>query len=170
MAMADAARGGRPLTGRAVFLWFVCFFAPIFAVNFYMARMAYDTFTGEVVANPYRHGLEYDSLLARAKAQKARGWKVDAHLSALPGGRIAIEVAPRDAAGAPVAGLTGAALVDHPVDARLNQVAAFHETSPGLYRATFERRSDLADVRIELKNGGAPAYSSVNRVALPGGR
>ena len=169
MTISGARTGGRPLTGRAVLLWFFCFFGTIFAVNFYMARMAYVTFTGEVVANPYRHGLRYDSLLARARAQKAMGWKVDAHLSALPGGKVAIDVAPRDSTGAPVVGLTGAVLVDHPVDARLNQSAAFTEASPGRYRAVFERRSAAADVRIELRRAGAPIYSSVDRVALPAG-
>lgn len=56
---------------------FVAFFAVVLAVNGVMIFFAFSTWTGLEAESAYRHGLEYNRALERARAQEALGWQVD---------------------------------------------------------------------------------------------
>ncbi len=61
----------------------VAFFGVVISVNVFMARAAISTFGGTVVDNSYVASQEFNGWLAKAAAQKARGWTVSAHLDGM---------------------------------------------------------------------------------------
>ncbi len=83
---------GRPLTGWMVLAMLLAFFGVIGSVNAVMVYSALSTFSGEVEAHPYEHGIAYNREIASAREQAARGWKVDASLERLSSGETRISV------------------------------------------------------------------------------
>ena len=69
---------GFTLTGRHVLAILFLFFGTVFSVNFYMARAAIQTFSGLEADKPYQEGLKYNDVIAAAREQAERHWKVDA--------------------------------------------------------------------------------------------
>ena len=69
-----------PITGRMVLLYFVAFFGIIFAMNFYMVRVAISSFSGVETESAYKAGLSFKNDVAAAHAQDARHWTVEASL------------------------------------------------------------------------------------------
>lgn len=94
------------LSGRRVLLYFVLFFGVIFAANFYMAREALHTFSGEVNTHPYETGLAYNKVIAAGKRQQALGWKSRITFTPTNGSKGHVHVALTDAQGAVVQGET----------------------------------------------------------------
>ena len=65
------------LNGYHVLMMFVAFFGVIIIVNFTMAWLASNTWTGLVVKNTYVASQEYNEQIELAKQQKAMGWKTE---------------------------------------------------------------------------------------------
>ena len=91
-------------TGWHITTILVAFFGVVFAVNFYMARLATTTFSGEVVENSYDASQVFNKWLDQAAKEKALGW--NAHVARQADGRLAVEVT---GAGTQTATITGEA-------------------------------------------------------------
>src|SRR5665213_1399288 len=91
---------GAPLTGGKVLAILLTFFAVVFGVNGLMGFDAISTFRGETNAHPYEAGIKFNTELAAAAAQSARGWKVE--MTMTDGVRATF----RDAQGRPLQGLS----------------------------------------------------------------
>lgn len=159
----SARRDDFVLTGRHVLATVLLFFATVFAVNFYMARVAIATFSGLEAAKPYQEGLRYDSVIAAARAQAERGWRVDAQVRrAGEAARIAVTQA--DSAGAPTPGLELNATFLHPADRRRDVKVRLAKVDAGRYAADLALQPGIWDLRIEAARGDEILFRSVNRI------
>ncbi len=66
----------KTLTGYHVLAMIVAFFTVIVSVNFTMAWLASDSWTGLVVKNSYVASQKFNGRLEAAKRQSSRGWKM----------------------------------------------------------------------------------------------
>ena len=132
-AGAIAGRDGE-LTGRRVLIWFLGFFAVLFAVNGAMIYFAICTFSGLDVSDAYRRGRSYDAEITAAAAQNARAWTVDLSHQAAGEGGIELKMTAKDASGQSISGLRVEALFKRPTLAALDRGFPLREVQPGLYR------------------------------------
>src|SRR5919112_4365272 len=109
---AATARAPRILTGRMVLFYFIAFFGVIFAMNFYMVRVAISSFSGVETESAYKAGLSFKNDIAAAHAQDARHWSVEAALRR--GDNAGVIITARDAQGQALAGLTAEVRLAHP--------------------------------------------------------
>lgn len=165
----DAApSGARPLTGRVVFAAIFTFFATIFAANAVMLHLATSTFRGVETDSAYREGLRFNEEAARAAAQAARGWRVEAQVRREDRGGARVRVAARDRDGTPLAGLGGSAVLARPADKSLDRTAPLVAGPGGTYEASFaELLPGQWDLVITLEQGGERVFLSRGRVILP---
>jgi nitrogen fixation protein FixH len=155
----------RPLTGRAVLITLIVFFAIIFVVNGGLAYFALSTFGGVSKENAYREGLVYDSEIAMAAAQRERAWTVDANLAGVEAART-LELKVRDKSSNPEVGLSARATLVHPSDRRRDIAVALREISPGVYRGDYAAQAGERELVIELYRGNRRMFRSLNRVSL----
>jgi nitrogen fixation protein FixH len=156
----------RELTGRTVLIAFVAFFAVVGGVNGVMIWFATSTFGGVEVASSYKAGLKFQDELDAVRAQDARHWQVEARLERAHDGADVI-VSLRDAAGAPITGVTVAARLNHPADARHDHDVAMAAAGPGLFKGATE--ATLAaqwDLVIDVTRDGERMFRSKGRVGL----
>lgn len=73
--MNQNSRQPREFTGRHMLAIMIAFFGVIIAVNFTMAWLAGNSWTGLVVKNSYVASQQYNEKLRQAEAQRQRGWK-----------------------------------------------------------------------------------------------
>jgi nitrogen fixation protein FixH len=126
--MADTvATAGAPLTGGKVLAILIAFFVIVFGVNGLMMFDAISTFRGQTNAHPYESGLKFNTELAAAAAQNARGWNVEMTMS------DGVRATFHDAQGRPLEGLAVAGVFAAPADSKRDRVFAMAETSPGVY-------------------------------------
>ena len=64
----------REVTGRAVLIWMLSFFAVVFAVNGVLVKAATSTFGGVETTSSYKAGLMFKDEAAKAGRQDARHW------------------------------------------------------------------------------------------------
>ena len=159
-------RHPRQLTGWMVFGLIVGFFAVIFGVNAYMAHMAISTFGGVETESSYHAGQTFERDVAMAKAQDAQHWQVDVKVTTAVDGDAVLDIVARDAAGAPLTGLTASALFARPTDRRLDRGLTVGESAPGRFRGNVDVPAGQWDLIIELSRQGERAFRSVNRVVL----
>lgn len=165
---SDYVPGGKPLTGRKVLLIFVAFFGVIFAMNFFLVKIAATTFRGLETASSYQRSQTFNAELAAVAAQRSRGWAVEAHVGRGADGVVHATYTVRDAAGAPVAGLVGTARLAAPANAQLDASGSVVETAYGTYEVVFAGdpapgRWDLVTV---LEQDGIPVFRSRNRILV----
>lgn len=108
--------GGFRLTGRHVLFILIGVFAFIFAVNGVMVWKAVESFPGVVTQSSYRDSQRFNRSIAEAQVQASRGWRVDASAVRSPDGRVVVRLEARDAAGAPVSGVSFKATLQHPAN------------------------------------------------------
>jgi len=164
-------RGGRnkqprQLTGRTVLGLMVAFFAVVFGVNAFMAHKALSTFGGVEIESSYQAGQTFERDVAMAKAQDAQHWQVDAKVMPAAAGNAALDISARDAAGAPLIGLTATALLARPTDRRLDRTIAVSENAPGHFHGSAEVPAGQWDLVIDLSREGRRLFRSKNRVVL----
>jgi nitrogen fixation protein FixH len=157
----------RPLTGRGVLLILVGFFGVVFAVNFYMARVALSTFSGEVNAHPYEIGVAYNKEIAASRAQDALGWTIAADVAKVVGGHSAIVVTARDADGRALQDLDIKVTLESPVDRARDTHAILSSIGDGVYSgsvpATLGRWEAVIDARDAT---GSKTFQSRSRISL----
>ncbi|MEW6639566.1 MAG: FixH family protein [Pseudomonadota bacterium] len=166
-SIPQPAAPARPLTGRAVLVTVVAFFAVVISVNVVMMTLAVKTLPGTEVDSAYRASLAYGSEIKAAEAQTQRHWRVDAHLARAPDGRAALQVEARDRDGAPLDGIAFSGRLERPADQHGDRAVTLAGAGQGLYRGAV---SDIApgqwDLVIEGEQAGERVFLSRNRIVL----
>ena len=95
--MNASHRKSKELTGRAVLLWLVGFFAVVFAVNGVLVQAATSTFRGLETGSSYQAGLIFRQEVTSAERQDALHWQVSGKLMRKGAGQAELDVSARDA-------------------------------------------------------------------------
>ena len=165
-AMNDNRRP-RVLTGRAVLIWLLAFFAVVFGVNGLMVKLALDTMPGTEVDSSYRAGSAFNAEAQAARRQADRGWQVTGEVVRAADATLSVRVEARDRAGAPVSGVTFDAVLERPTDKRADRRLALSERQSGRYVA---EAADIAagqwDLVLEASRGAERLFLSRTRVLL----
>jgi nitrogen fixation protein FixH len=118
-----------------------------------------------VADHPYEAGLAFNSDIMAARAQEARGWKVEVDFDRDPAGRQ-IEVSARDARGQPVTGLVVAGLFAAPVDATLDRKVTLREKGAGRYIGDVPVSAGRWDLELTARRDGDTLFQSKNRILV----
>jgi nitrogen fixation protein FixH len=157
----------RTMTGRMVFVMMVAFFATVIGVNLIMMRLAIQTLPGTEVESAYSASLAYQKEIATAQAQRARDWKVDAHVERSGQGDAMVKVEARDNRGRPLSGLTFQGRFERPTDRRADQPVALAEVGTGVYRGNVGAvAAGQWDLVLEGVAAGERLFFSRNRMLL----
>ncbi len=156
----------RKLSGRAVLLMLIAFFGVVIAVNMVMLKVAMQSFSGLEEKNAYLAGMSYDRALAAARAQDARGWKVEAHLERVAPGRTQISLARSDAARGASAPMNAQARFEHPADNRQDRALALAPQGAGVWKGAIDLPQGDWDLSIELRAGAEVVFRSRERVRI----
>ena len=162
----NRSRKPRELTGRAVLLWLVGFFAVIFAVNGWLVQAATSTFGGLETASSYQAGRLFENEVERAGRQEDLRWHVDGRLTRDSAGEAVLDVTVRDEKGAPVDGLTADATLEHPANARYDHAISLTEVGEGAFHGETRGQSGQWELVIDLYRGGERVFRSKSRVTL----
>lgn len=163
-SIATAARTPRPITGRTVLIYFLSFFGIVFAMNFYMVRVAVSSFSGVETESSYKAGLSFKNDIAAAQAQDARHWSVEVTLQRSDTPSVIITA--RDAHGQALPGLTSEVRLSHPTDKRRDLVVEFVESTPGQFKSLTPMPKGPWDLVIGLKLDTETVFRSKSRVSL----
>lgn len=158
-------RAPRPITGRTVLIYFIGFFGIVFAMNFFMVRVAVSSFSGVETESSYKAGLAFKNDVAAAHAQDARHWAVEANLQR---GNEAthVTVTAKDAEARALTGLALEARLAHPTDKRRDVVLQFVEETPGRFRSLTPMPQGQWDLVIGLKRADETVFRSKSRISL----
>jgi nitrogen fixation protein FixH len=163
-SIANKARAPRPITGRTVLIYFLGFFGIVFAMNFYMVRVAVSSFSGVETESSYKAGLSFKNDIAAAQAQDARHWSVEAALQR--GDATGVIITARDAQGQVLPGLIPEVRLAHPTDKRRDVVLEFVELTPGQFRNLTPMPEGQWDLVIGLKREAETLFRSKSRISL----
>ena len=156
----------RELTGRAVLLWIVGFFAVIFVVNGVLVQAATSTFRGMETGSSYKAGLLFKADVESAQRQQDLHWQVDGKLLRDRAGEAVLEFSARDAKGAALTGLTAAARLAHPADARLDRTMELKSAGGGVFRGEADAQPGQWELIVDLFRGDERVFRSRSRVTL----
>ena len=162
---ATARHAPRILTGRMVLFYFVSFFGVIFAMNFYMVRVALSSFSGVETESAYKAGLSFKNDVAAAHAQDGRHWAVEADLQR-GGDATRVIVTARDAQARPLPGLIPEVRLAHPTDKRRDIPVDFVEVTPGRFQSLTPMPQGQWDLVIALKRADETVFRSKSRISL----
>ncbi len=164
---AQKPGGGKPISGKTVLAWILGFFAVIFAANAVFIYLAIGSFPGVVTETAYEEGLAYNEEIAASREQALLNWTVNGSVSRIEGTTAAILVDAKDAAGAPLAGLTVTVVLVRPANAEPERTVVLQEGETGRYRA------ELADmpagrwiVKLLAEGRDGKSFRSFNRIYL----
>lgn len=131
---------------------FVWAFLLLFIVDGILAYLAVSTQSGVVIDHAYERGLAYNTYLAEAEAQKARGWQ-----SQITYENGALQIALTDKAGQPLKGATVSAQIIRPVRDGEDFGVALEETKSGIYsKAVSFPQKGSWNVRVSALWQGQP--------------
>lgn len=164
IASASSPRAPRVLTGRMVLIYLVAFFGVIFAMNFFMIRVAISTFSGVETESAYKAGLSFKNDIAAVNAQDARHWNVEANLQRGEASRIVVTA--RDSQAQSIVGLSTDIRLAHPTDKRRDVAIEFVETTPGQFQSLTPLPEGQWDLVIGLKRGEEIVFRSKSRITL----
>ena len=152
---------GYTVKGWHVGLGVTAFFGVIIAVDAAFLTLAYRTHPGQVADKPYEAGLLYNAELERQRRQSGLGWRAAAE--ATPAG---LAVWMRDAAGAPLAGLTVTADLQRPATEHGRTRLTLSEAEPGLYvaRAALDGTWDAA---VTARDAAGRDFMASRRLTWP---
>jgi len=162
--IATKVRAPRPITGRTVLIYFLSFFGIVFAMNFYMVRVAVSSFSGVETESSYKAGLSFKNDIAAAQAQDSRHWSVDAALQR--GDNPGVIITARGSQGQALAGLTAEVRLAHPTDKRRDVVLELVELTPGQFKNLTPMPEGQWDLVIGLKRETETVFRSKSRVSL----
>ncbi|MCC5978293.1 MAG: FixH family protein [Salinarimonas sp.] len=164
----DYVPGGKPLTGKKVLAILVAFFGVIFVVNLgFLLPNAVGTFRGLETDSAYRTSQEFNTTLAGAAEQQARGWNIEAFVERNADGSAYAEITTRDRDGAMLPDMEGAIVLARPADSNLDRPATLERIGYGVYEATFEDvPAGQWDLVLTFHEGDEQVFHSRNRVML----
>jgi nitrogen fixation protein FixH len=163
---ALTGHGDRKLTGRAVLIMIVAFFAVVAGVNAIMIRLAVSTFGGVETESAYKAGLNFTNEVREADMQRARDVRVGGHLVMSRDDAAVLELSVTRADGTALTGLTLDASLHHPADRRQDRSATARELAPGRYVVEFEGQAGQWDLVIEIHDRGQRVFRSRSRVQV----
>ncbi len=165
-SISAQASGGKPLTGRKVFLMIAAFFGVVFLANGIMLRLATSTFGGVETDSAYREGQRFNRETELAAAQAARGWAVEARVERQNGAaKVVIEA--RDKAGAAISGLDGTVRLARPADRRQDREGTLVARGAGRYEAALDGLPEGQwDIVIRFAEGREHVFLSRNRIVV----
>ena len=158
-------RKTRELTGKHVLFCLLGFFGVVFAVNAVMVKAATSTFGGVETSSSYKAGLMFEREVARAERQQDLGWRVDGTLVRGKTGEAVLNVAVRDAHGAPVTGLSADATLAHPADSRLDHVITLSARG-GDFHGEAGAAPGQWELIVDFYRAGERVFRSRSRVTL----
>ena len=164
--MATTPTRPRELTGRGVLIWFIGFFAVIFAVNAVMVKAATSTFGGVETTSSYKAGLKFKDEIAAAAKQAGLQWHVDGKLVHDKAGEAVLDIAVRDAAGKAVTGLAATALLAHPADARRDHEVPLGLVGTGQFHGVVVAPAGQWELIIDLERDGERVFRSRSRAVM----
>ena len=163
-ATANASGG---LTGRKVFFILACFFGTIASADAVLVVSAVRTWSGTEATSAYKAGQLYNSELALARSQDARGWNLSLKTEREPDGAVRLAAELRDAGGKTLGGRTLTAVLQRPTDQRGDRKAALVEGAAGSYATVLE---DVApgqwDIVVDVIEEDERLYRRRTRVLL----
>jgi nitrogen fixation protein FixH len=115
---------------------FVGGMAVVVVVNVVMMTLAVKTFPGLETKDAYQKGLEHNKILAKARQQAERGWKVDLDFPAEAGKPVDLVVTFRDKQDQPLEGLTVEADFIRPTVAGYDFRVVLAPRGEGVYAAS----------------------------------
>lgn len=163
---AQVASQSRELTGRAVLIWLLGFFAVVIGVNAVMIRVASKTFGGVETTSSYKAGLAFRQDIEAAEQQEALHWKVDGNVTRAAGGEVMLEIKVHDSAGQIVPGWTATALLSHPMDSRLDQRFDMIRMGPEGARGVAYADPGHWNVTLDLDRNGVRMFRSRSRIVI----
>jgi nitrogen fixation protein FixH len=152
--------------GRWIPWTFVAFFLVVFAVNGVMVTVAFTTWTGVTIQNPYERGRAYNDVLAAVRAQEALGWRADLRFEGgnPTHGRLGLTLADRD--GRPLPGAVVRARFVRPSHQGFDFELPLLEREAGRYGAAFELPlPGLWEVRVHAVRAGQ-SYRLTDRIVV----
>jgi nitrogen fixation protein FixH len=158
----------RPVTGRTVLYWLAGFFSAMLIANAFFVYFALSSFPGVVTEQAYEDGLAYNGKIAASRAQVELNWDVAGKVWRDADGNAQITVTARDAAGAPLAGLSVGASLLRPASPEPARDAVLYEGEAGTYRAELTGIAPgrwILDLVAETGRDGE-AFRSRNRIFL----
>lgn len=164
MSTTTAGRSPRIITGRTVLIYLVTFFGIIFAMNFFMIRVAISSFSGLETESSYKAGIIFKNDVAAAQAQNALHWAVEANIQR--GDRNRIVISARDANAQAISGLVAEVRLAHPTDKRRDVTIEFVEASAGQYESLTPLPNGYWDLVIGLKRDTDTVFRSKSRISL----
>jgi len=147
-----------PFTGRHMLLVTVAGFAIVIAVNGVMATIATGTFPGLVVENSYVASQNYNSLLAEARQQAERGWKLKVEVA---DGQVTAAISA--SSGELVSGLEVDVIAGRPSSVAEDRQLQLVETPAG-YRSRDPLPVGQWNIDIEARRGGNLVFRELRRV------
>jgi len=156
----------REVTGRTVLFWLLGFFGFVFLVNAVMVRAATSTFGGVQTTSSYKAGLKFKDEIAAAERQAALHWRVDGKITRDRAGEAVLDVAVHDEKGKALAGLTAAARLAHPADARLDHVVPLSRIGAGAFHGAVTAAPGQWELIVDLERDGDRVFRSRSRVTL----
>ena len=165
--MTSLSAAGFTLKGRHVLAMLLLFFGTVFSVNFYMARVAIQTFSGLEADKPYQEGLKYNEVIAAAREQAGRNWKVEAKVEPQADG-VLFTLTQRDGTGVATPGVVIRATFMHPADRRRDVSVVLTPAGEGRFSAFALIAAGRWDVQIEAQKEGELLFRSVNRLDVAG--
>ena len=164
--MSASRRKPRELTGRAVLIWLIGFFAVVFAVNGWLVQAATSTFGGLETQSSYQAGLMFESEVAKAERQQALHWRVDGKLARGRAGEAVLDVSVCDAQGLAVTGLSADATLAHPADSRRDRVIHLGRVGAGAFHGEDSVQLGQWELIVDFYRGGERVFRSQSRVTL----
>jgi nitrogen fixation protein FixH len=158
---------GKPLTGRAVLMCLLAFFAVVISANLVMMKFAMETLPGTEVDSAYRASLAFNSDIAAARAQEQRGWHVNAHVERKADGAALVNVEARDRNGAPLSGVDFTARLARPTDKRADRIVVLDQRGSGTFRGVAAGiHPGQWDLVIEAEGASGRLFLSTSRIIL----
>ncbi len=154
-------------TGKHMLISILSFFGVIFAMNFTMAYIAFDTFSGLESNNAYHEGRLFNRELAAADRQTQDNWQMNLQYKLSGNDKILVHVESRDKTGAPLTGLDVRIRLRRPTQAHMDQKVVLKSTGVGIYQGVVplpqKGQWDLILLAYKQKK---ERYKSVKRIVL----
>lgn len=157
----------RPSYARWIPRIFVLGFAVIFAVNAVLVFVALDSFSGLVVSQPYRKGMEYTGTRQAIEAQAKLGWRCAVAAEPRGPNRVDLSVRCAGADHAPLTDLSVAGELHRPVERLAAIPVVFEHRGAGRYSALIDLpKAGAWDLQVQAWRG-SQRLATAERVIVP---
>jgi nitrogen fixation protein FixH len=165
--MPFAVQAGSSRSGRWIPWLFIAGFLVVIAVNAVLIVTATSSFSGLVVSQPYKKGVEYNQTRAQIEAQEQLGWRYSFGTATDAQGGALLTMQWMDRAGSALDRLTIEAELQRPVENLPSLPVTFQSAGNGRYVASVKvPKTGVWDLHLEARQDGAQ-FVAAERVILP---